>query len=156
MTDEISTRVALREDVETIVREVLADWLAGNGAERVTCIYDINSGPCCDFAGDVVDRVQERFPGTEIDVEDYEDYLKLDGLTANGIHYYVKLDDWYFDASRPEGEPSPDYLPTCREIRRFASPIDGDDEDDQEDDEHGDELDGEDEPAFQWYPGSGR
>lgn len=134
MTEVITTRTALREDVEAIVREVFADWMAGNGSEKVTCAYDINSGPCCDFAGDVVDVVLQRFPGTEIEVEDYEDYLSLDGLTANGIHYYVKLADWYFDASRPEGEPSPDYLPTCREIRRYASPVDGDGEE-LEDDE---------------------
>jgi hypothetical protein len=143
MNAEAPSRVATREDVEKIVNEVYADWLAGNGAEKVTCAYDINSGPCCDFANDVAALVEERFPGTEVEVEDYEDYLALDGLTANGIHYYVKCAGWYFDAARPEGEPSPDYLPTCREIRRYASPVDGDediDEDLADDDDDGEDL----------------
>jgi hypothetical protein len=124
MPTEASSASATRQDVTGIVREVYANWIAGEGGEKVTCAYDINSGPCCDFAGDVVDLVLQRFPGTEIDVEDYEDYLKDEGLTAQGIHYYVKFDNWYFDASRPDGEPSPDYLPTCRSIRICASSLD--------------------------------
>lgn len=133
VTEQTMNRVALRADVEAILNEVFADWMTGNGSAIVTCVYDIVSGPCCDFAGDVVDRVLQRFPDTEIDVEDYEDYLNLDGLTANGIHYYVKLGNWYFDAARPEGVPSPDYLPTCKEIRQYASSIGG--SDDLEDDD---------------------
>lgn len=120
-----STSIA-RAEAAAVVHEVLATWLAGNGAPNVTCVYDINSGPCCDFAEEVADLLQTRHPGAEIHVEDYEDYLRSEGLTADGIHYYVRVGDWYFDASRPDGEPSPDYLPTCREIRRFASHIDDD------------------------------
>jgi hypothetical protein len=133
MTTEAASRTATRQDVSTIVQEVFANWIAGEGGEKVTCAYDINSGPCCDFAGDVVDLVLERFPGTEIDVEDYEDHLRDEGLTAQGIHYYVKFGNWYFDASRPDGEPSPDYLPTCRSIRICATSFD--DEEMEEDDE---------------------
>ena len=134
MTEVIATKTAQREDVEAIVREVFADWLAGNGSEKVASAYDINTGPCSEFAGEVVDIVLRRFPDTEIELEDYEDYLRLDGLSANGIHYYVKMGDWYFDAARPQGEPSPDHLPACREIRRYASPVDGDEEELQNDD----------------------
>lgn len=138
MTTEAAGRTATRQDVSKIVHEVYANWISGDGGKNVTCAYDINSGPCSDFAGDVVDLVLERFPGTEIDVEDYEDHLKEEGLTAQGIHYYVKLDNWYFDASRPDGEPSPDYLPTCRSIRICASSLD--DEELAEDDETDEEL----------------
>lgn len=119
-------RVAGREDVEAVVREVLAAWLAGKGEPNVTCVYDINSGPCAEFADEVVEAVLERFPDTKIEVEDYADYLAAEGLTAQGIHYYVKMDCWYFDASVPEGTVTPDCLPTCRSIRICAEPIDGD------------------------------
>lgn len=135
MTTDTEGKKASREDVSAIVKEVYEKWIAGEGAARVSCAYDINSGPCCDFAGDVVDHVLERFPGTEIDVEDYEDYLKDEGLTAQGIHYYVKFGNWYFDASRPDGEPSPDYLPTCRSIRICASSLDDEETEMEEDDE---------------------
>lgn len=122
--------IAGREEIAAVVNEVYGIWLAGGGSEKVTCPFDINTGPCCDFAGDVVNLVLERFPGTDIDVEDYEDYLCLDGLTAQGIHYYVKADNWYFDASERSGVHSPDMLPTCHSIRICASSIDGEDVED--------------------------
>lgn len=120
-------RKAAREDVAAVVEEVYADWIAGNGTQEVTCSFDINTGPCCDFAEDVARVVLERFPGTDIEVEDYEDHLRLDGLTAQGVHYYVKADSWYFDASMREGVHSPDVLPTCHSIRICASRMDEDD-----------------------------
>ncbi|MNU48758.1 hypothetical protein D3C71_376840 [compost metagenome] len=131
MTTVSASRPATFDEVSAIVHEVYANWLA----EKVTCAYDINSGPCCDFAGDVVDLVIERFPGTEIDIEDYEDYLNEDGLTAQGIHYYVKFGNWYFDASRPDGVGSPDYLPTCHSIRICAKSLDDEQTELDEDDE---------------------
>lgn len=121
--------VARREDIAAIVHEVYASWLQDAGANKVTCAYDINSGPCEEFAGDVVNTVLERFPGTEIDIEDYEDYLNGDGLTAQGIHYYVKAGSWYFDASERDGVTTPDILPTCNSIRRYAKSL-GEDIDD--------------------------
>lgn len=119
-------RTATREDVAAIIREVYASWLAGDGPYAITCPFDVNSGPCCDFADEVVDVVLARFPGTEIEVEDYEDHLRSEGLTAQGIHYYVKADGCFFDASEPEGVLSPDLLPTCRSIRICAAPLDED------------------------------
>lgn len=141
MTDESPRAVATRGDVAMIVKEVRDLWISDEGPANVTCVYDINSGPCSDFAGEVVDVVLERFPGTEIDVEDYEDHLNANGYTAQGIHYYVKLGDWYFDASETDGVASPDYLPTCRSIRICASSVDDDGEDFEEDDavDHDDE-----------------
>jgi hypothetical protein len=129
LTSETTIK-ATDQDVAAIVSEVYDNWLAGDGAEVVTCDYDINSGPCWDFANDVVDLVLERFPGTDIEVEDYEDHLGANGLTSQSIHYYVKFGNRYFDASRPEGVPSPDFLPTCRSIRICARPLDGEDIDD--------------------------
>lgn len=124
---------AAKEDIARIVREVFALWLDGHGSAKVTCAFDINTGPCCEFADHVVEVVLERFPGTEIEVEDYEDYLRLDGLTSQGIHYYVKAGGCYFDASERDGVHSPDVLPTCHSLRICASSVDEDeDEDDEE------------------------
>lgn len=114
---------ATREDVAALVEEVYARWLAGEGSETVTCPFDVNTGPCLDFAEDVANLVLERYPGTEVEVEDYETHLNLDGLTSQGIHYYVKVDGWYFDASERKGVHSPDLLPTCRSLRICASPL---------------------------------
>ncbi|WP_327210765.1 hypothetical protein [Rhizobium leguminosarum] len=125
MMTEADQATATREDVAAIVQEVRDAWISATGPANVTSVYDINSGPCYDFACEVVDLVLERFPGTEIDVEDYEERLYEDGLTAQGIHYYVILDGWYFDASRPKGEASPDYLPTCQSIRICATSLEG-------------------------------
>lgn len=131
--DAAEHRQATREDVALIVNEVLEKWLNGEGEPNVSCVYDINSGPCESFAADVVESVLERFPDTQIEVEDYENHLNLDGLAANGIHYYVKMGNWYFDASVPEGTFSPDCLPTCKSIRLFATPLNGYDEEEEED-----------------------
>jgi hypothetical protein len=129
MTEDTGSRVAGREEVAAIVHEVFDGWIAGHGAARITCAFDINTGPCSEFAEEVVDLVLARFPGTEIESEDYEDYLNHDGLTAQGIHYYVKAGGWYFDASERNGVWSPDALPTCHSIRICATSMDEDDSD---------------------------
>jgi hypothetical protein len=117
-----------RESISAIVAEVFEAWLQGAGSQKVTCAFDINSGPCSDFAEDVVSIALARFPGADIEVEDYEDYLSLEGLSAQGIHYYVRFENWYFDASMPDGMPSPDFLPTCRSIRICATSLEEDEE----------------------------
>lgn len=127
---EVQGAIASREDIAAIVEEVYQSWLAGNGAEKVDGPYDINTGPCSEFAEEVVASVLERFPDTEIEVEDYEDYLNREGLTTGDIHYYVTSGPWYFDASMRDGVSTPDILPTCRSIRISASSIDEDEDED--------------------------
>jgi len=117
--------VATNEQIAGIVNEVLKQWL-DEGIEKATCVFDINTGPCELFANDVVVLIQERYPETPAEVEDYADWLALDGLESQSIHYYVRANGAVFDASRPEGVPTPDYLPTCRSIRICATSVDED------------------------------
>lgn len=122
---------ATTEQIAKIVEEVRDGWIA-EGAAGVTCVFDINSGPCYEFAGDVVSLVQERFPETVADIEDYADWLAADGLESQSIHYYVRAGGMVFDASCPEGAVTPDILPTCRSIRICAVPIGGDGDESEE------------------------
>lgn len=125
---------ATTEQIAAIVNEVYKLWIEGEGGPHVTCAFDINSGPCGEFADHVVAVVQERFPETEIEVEDYADWLARDGLSSQSIHYYVRANGMVFDASRRDGVFSPDQLPTCHSIRICAARDDdvSDDLDDEE------------------------
>lgn len=88
--------IALRQAIDDLV----ARWVA-NGLARSR--RAINSGPCRDFAEDLIALLAERHPGLTVTLMDTSD-LPLDAWTAATMsHCWVMCGDLAYDAERPGG-----------------------------------------------------
>lgn len=92
------------DQISRIIRELIREW----GQTP----YDINNGPCEDFALEVMDRSGLRYgpPSWEI----YED--STDGVALPG-HVWVVYGDRNYDAEAPDGVDDWRDLPLFRRIR---------------------------------------
>jgi len=94
--------------ISRIIRELIREW--GQAP------YDINNGPCEDFALEVMDRSGLRYgpPSWEI----YED--STDGVALPG-HVWVACGDRSYDAEAPDGVDDWRDLPLFRRIRSLPA-----------------------------------
>jgi hypothetical protein len=115
----------VRSKVTQIIKQVVNRWIK---TTQYDSTYAINSGPCWEFAEDVAAELESAGIGCEI--IDSVDYLEAEGLEMpNYYHYAVKVGQYYYDASMPEGTTSFMALPFMRAHARLIRPLHHDPED---------------------------
>ncbi len=121
---------ATATEVERFVRSFVDRYVEDNRSVMITSAFDVAYGGCGPFAEELVEAMRETFPGIEAHDRDTDDMLSADPdlPTPRGFaydfHVYVEATTrdgtLFYDATAPQGVPSPSMLPFNAEQIRHA------------------------------------